>query len=51
MPAFAYKSYIKNSDRLATGYTKTYSNCKTFQCNRDGQIEYAYKCNSQLKKS
>lgn len=42
--SFAYdKHYIKNSKGQTTGYTKTYSNGKTVQYNKKGQVEYTYK--------
>ena len=37
------KHYIKNSKGQTTGYTKTYSNGKTVQYNKKGQVEYTYK--------
>lgn len=44
MPVFAYeKHYIKNNKGQTTGYTKTYSNGKTVQYNKKGQVEYTYK--------
>lgn len=44
MPAVAYeKHYIKNNKEQTTGYTKTYSNGKTVQYNKKGQVEYTYK--------
>ena len=50
MPAFAYdKHYIKNNKGQTTGYTKTYSNGKTVQYNKKGQIEYTYKKDSSGK--
>lgn len=40
MPALAYdKHYIKNNKGQTTGYTKTYSNGKTVQYNKKGQVE------------
>ena len=47
---FAYeKHYIKNSKGKTTGYTKTYSNGKTVQYNKKGQVEYTYKKDSTGK--
>jgi len=50
MPAFAYeKHYIKNNMGGTEGYTKTYSNGKTVQYNKKGQVEYTYKKDSSGK--
>lgn len=50
MPALAYeKHYIKNNNGQTTGYTKTYSNGKTVQYNKKGQVEYTYKQDSSGK--
>lgn len=47
---FAYeKHYIKNGKGQTTGYTKTYSNGKTIQYNKNGQVEYTYKKDSTGK--
>ncbi|OLA95069.1 MAG: hypothetical protein BHW64_00545 [Candidatus Melainabacteria bacterium LEY3_CP_29_8] len=49
MPVFAYEiHYIKNN-KGHTGYTKTYSNGKTVQYNKKGQVEYTYKKDSSGK--
>lgn len=50
MPTLAYeKHYIKNNRGGTEGYTKTYSNGKTVQYNKKGQIEYTYKKDSSGK--